>query len=147
MVDLIIPSETLRDNNSLKVSGNNEPIEAGEMGREMGKEYMAQIEKMRNSHSRLKGKYYILVYHYQQAPNPRAQYITLCSMRKKDIPEEPVQGCDLWEVDNHRDSLKLLWTLPHRESWKQLEKSPHLDKQLKTYMQQYKKGKNDRRSC
>ena len=41
-------------------SGSPDLIEAGDLGRSMGKDYLKQLEDMRSSHSRLKGKYYIL---------------------------------------------------------------------------------------
>lgn len=142
MVDLILPDEVETKKHAVKASSNKEQIEAGDMGREMGKEYMRQIEEMRNSHARLKGIYYILVYHYQQAYLPTAQYVTMCSMREDSLPETPVPGCDLWKVNNDNDSLELMWAIPHRESWKQLENHPSTDPQLKNFMQQYKEGQS-----
>ena len=140
MTELILLPEKEKEDNSIKLSGNNEHIEAGDMGREMGKEYMKQIEDMRQSHSRLKGIYYILVYHYQQAYLPTAQYVTMCSMRKENIPQKAIQGCDLWKVNNDNDTLELMWAVPHRESWKQLENHESTDPTLRNYMQHFKEG-------
>lgn len=109
-------------------------IEAGDMGREMGKQYLADLESMKKSHSNLKGIYYILAYHFQQAHTPTAEYVCFCSMREKPNPE---LGCDLWRMNNDNDKFDLIWTLPHRESWKQIKQSIYTDKFLRECMDKF----------
>lgn len=119
-------------------SGSPDLIEAGDLGRSMGKDYLKQLENMRSSHSRLKGKYYILVNHYQQAYNPTAQYLCFCSMRERP---DPMLGCDLWEINNDNDHCDLKWSLPHRESWNQIKRNIHTDLKLREFMDLYDEGK------
>jgi hypothetical protein len=119
-------------------SSSNELIEAGDLGREMGKTYLKEMESMRSSHSRLKGIYYILVYHYQQAIRPTAEYVCFCSMREQPNPQ---LGCDLWKINNDADKQELIWCLPHRESWKQIYQSVHTDRFLRECMDKFDEGK------
>ena len=124
--------------NPIKITGSGvDLIEAGDLGREMGKQYLADLESMKTSHSKLKGKYYILAYHYQQAHNPRAEYVCFCSMRDKPTAQ---LGCDLWMMNNENDKFDLIWTLPHRESWKQIEQSIYTDRFLRDCMRKFTKG-------
>lgn len=123
-------------------SGSLDLIEAGDMGREMGKKYLAELDNMRSSHSRLKGIYYILVHHHQQAYLPTGHYLTFCSMR--EIPPK-IMGSDVWKVNNDNDTCEMIWTLPHRESWEQLKKHPKTDKKLLEFMMDYEEGNHDRR--
>lgn len=129
------PSISSRDSR-----GSFDLIEAGDLGRSMGKDYLSNLEDIRKSHARLKGIYYIFVNHYQQMYNPNAQYLCFCTMREKDVPD-PILGTDLWKVNNGTDELTLVWSLPHRESWKQLRQDPHTDPQLSKFMALYEKGK------
>ena len=121
-----------------KTSGSGaDLIEAGDLGREMGKQYLSDLESMKSPHSNLKGIYYILAYHFQQANNPRAEYVCFCSMREK--PQVQL-GCDLWRMNNENDKFDLIWTLPHRESWKQIEQSIYTDKFLRECMTKFDAG-------
>lgn len=122
----------------IKLSGSSvDLIEAGDMGRSMGKQYLKELDDMKTSHANLKGIYYILVNHYQQAPTPRNQYLCFCSMREKP---QAILGCDLWRMNNENDKCDLVWTLPHRESWNQIKQSIYTDKFLRECMTKFDEG-------
>jgi hypothetical protein len=120
-----------------KLSKSHELYEAGEIGHEMGKQYMKELISMVESHKNLQGSYYILALHSQSFLNPAAQNLTFCSMRSKP---NPAISTDLWHYSNDTCDLKLIWTLPSYEMWTDVFLSPHTDPFLKECMSKFMDG-------
>lgn len=123
-----------------KARNSPETYEAGEIGHEMGKQYMKDLLDMIQKHKNISGKFYILVAYENNFLMPEAQKIVMCSMRK---PKPPFPGTDFFSYDNDTGDLELLWTLPDNTTWDMLKSFPNTDKQLLKFMSDFESGALD----
>lgn len=130
----------LMSDHGKSIANSHELYEAGEIGFEMGKQYMKDLISMIKKHKNLKGEFYILALQSQNAITPSAQYVTFCSMRNRPKPH---LSTDLWKFSNETCNLELIWTLPSWEMWDSVWLNPHTDPFLKTCMHNYLFGKLD----
>lgn len=97
----------------------------GEYASQIVKAYGKELEKMLNSHNRLKGIYYIYIIHHKDPMFQAAHKITFCSMREKDLHKAPMHfGSDMWEVNNDNGELFLKWALPPMSKIDRVLKNP-----------------------
>jgi len=123
---------------AIALSNKPEYIAAGDLGRELGAEYIKKLDDMIEKHSNLKGIYYIFVLHHQNAAFPNAQYLTMCSAR--NWPYRAYPGADLWKVNNDNCTREVVWTLPHSEMWDRVKFDIHTPIELLNNMQKFEKG-------
>ena len=117
-------------------------VEAGDLGREIGKGYMLELEDMISKHAHLKGIYYIFALQHADALMPEAQKVVLCSGREEHRGKfRPTWGADLWKINNSLDTREVLWSLPSRETLRLFLSNPsQVDPQLLKWIRMHQAG-------
>ncbi len=112
------------------------PIEAYELAHEGGKSYMRELIDCIEKHRTLINEYYIQVLCKKEiyAPERITKFIFI-ARRSKPLMEDDM---DLWYVNNKKNELKLLWSLPHWSDFdlflnNQNDYDPNLIKWIKIY--------------
>jgi hypothetical protein len=129
--------------NTHKEHQQQEKIEASELAHEGGKSYMRELINMVETHRTKIEEYYIQVIP-QKTPwfGNRAIYFRFFARKTKPLMEDAM---DVWYVNNKKEELKLLWSLPHHSLFEDfLSREDELDPQLiywiKTYTKAQKKS-------
>jgi len=114
------------------------PVEAMELAHEGGKSYMRELINVVEAHRYLVDEYYIHVFCTKERMFSIRQVILFRFFARLSAPAMHVEQ-DLWYVNNMKDKLELLWSLPQEEMIDIMLNDPETDKDLKKWMEIYRR--------
>ena len=116
---------------------NSTPIEAGDLSHEGGKSYMRALIDVVENHRSLQLPYYIQVISSRDVLyGNRAFHFRFFARLSEPLMEDDM---DLYYVDNRKDELKLLWSLPHWSEFDMiLADDTNKEKKLVHWIKRYK---------
>lgn len=116
---------------------NSISIEANDLSHEMGNSYMRELRETIEKHQFLKSPYYIQVISSRDVIwGRRALVFRFFARLSKPLMEDDM---DLWYIDNKKNIIKLMWSLPHWSEFDMiLRDESHEDKKVVDWIHLYK---------
>lgn len=115
------------------------PIAAYDLAHEGGKSYMRELNDIIIKHRNKIDEYYIQVLcNKEHWARNRATYFRFFARRTEPLMEDDM---DLWYINNKREEVKLMWSLPHWSDFDTFLSNPdEFDSQLIKWIKIYKKA-------
>lgn len=120
-----------------KNSGNRSDIEAGDLGREVGKQYMRELSELIENNGFQKNPYYVWVVRKKDVTSPNIVKFGMVARWTRPHPEP---DCDLWLVKDGKPELQ--WSLPGNAEMDMIMKmGKDFDQKLVNWILEYRTGK------